>query len=179
MHIVYYEGFEQSDNETGRSEPQHLPVFGFMPIPTGFAASDPLASEDERSKESLVLMELIKRPQFLYYDYIKLYSKFASLPASIWVNSANCALLVIESDSSEWTGNVDLDGLSCRFTLNDRFGYFVVYARPGAQHLAQQFAGLTTGFVSFGTFMEGMNGMSSSSALIIGNGLDRKCTCNF
>ncbi|KAI6199067.1 hypothetical protein M3Y96_00587200 [Aphelenchoides besseyi] len=173
MHIVYYEGFEQSDNETGRSEPQHLPVPGFMPIPTGFAASDPLASEDERSKESLVLMELIKRPQFLYYDYITLYSKFASLPASIWVNSANCALLIIRSDSSEWTGTVDLDEPVCRFTLSDRSGYFLVFAKPGAQHLAQQFGQFTTNFVSFGTFMQRVNEMDFRSALIIANGLDQ------
>ncbi|KAI6185555.1 hypothetical protein M3Y98_00036700 [Aphelenchoides besseyi] len=136
-----------------------------------FAATNPLESEDERSKETLVMLELIKKPQFLYYDY--LYSKFASLPASIWANSTNCELMVTRLDSSEWTGNVDLDEPVCRFTLSDRSGYFLVFAKPGAQHLAQQFARLTTSFVSFGTFMERMNGMSSSSALIIGNELDR------
>ncbi|KAI6180424.1 hypothetical protein M3Y98_00718400 [Aphelenchoides besseyi] len=172
MHIVYYEGFEQSDNETGRSEPQHIPAPGSMLISTGFAATNPLESEDERSKETLVMMELGKRPQFIYYDYKTLHSKFSSLPASIWANSANCELMVIRLDSSEWTGNVDLNGLLGRFTLNDRFGYFVVYAKPGAQHLAQQFGQFTTSFVSFGTFSEHVNGMGFRSALIIGSELD-------
>ncbi|KAI6185570.1 hypothetical protein M3Y98_00038200 [Aphelenchoides besseyi] len=173
MNIVYYPGFEQSQDETGRPESRNFPAPGSMLILAGFAATNPLASEDERSKESLLLMELIKRPQFLYYDYITLYSKFASLPASIWVNSANCALLIIRSDSSEWTGTVDLDEPVCRFTLNDRSGYFLVFAKPRAQHLAQQFGQFTTNFVFFGTFMQRVNEMDFRSALIIVNGLDQ------
>ncbi|KAI6185541.1 hypothetical protein M3Y98_00035300 [Aphelenchoides besseyi] len=99
--------------------------------------------------------------------------QFGPLPASIWLNSANCQLLVVRSNTPEWTGNTPLDGPLCRFTLGDRSGYFLVYAKPDVRHWAQQFEQFATDVVLFGTFMERVNGMGFRSALVLANEVDQ------
>ncbi|KAI6237686.1 hypothetical protein M3Y95_00291400 [Aphelenchoides besseyi] len=145
--------------------------------PVAIDASEP-EETTEQSKENLVMLELIKKPQLLYYDYKMLQCQFATLPVSIWANSMRCEVLVIRLDSPHWTGNIPLNGPVCRFTLSDMFGYFLVFAKPEARPLAQQFTQFTTNFLTLDNFMERVNEMNFRSSLAITNDIDYVIVCH-
>ncbi|KAI6199109.1 hypothetical protein M3Y96_00591600 [Aphelenchoides besseyi] len=76
---------DDSDDENDRWESKSLPEPSTRSIPvsmsisTGFVANNPPQPEEEKeqSKENLVMLELIKKPQFLYYDY-KTFTEFTT-----------------------------------------------------------------------------------------------------
>ncbi|KAI6180115.1 hypothetical protein M3Y98_00684500 [Aphelenchoides besseyi] len=121
---------------------------------------------------NLLINELNKKPQFIYYDYKSLQSSYSVLPISTWLNSASCELLVLRLDSNQWIGNIELSPPFCRFTLSDEFGYFLAFAKSQSQVLANRFAE-SVFCLSFKQLVKHVNEMNFQKALVITNTQNR------
>ncbi|KAI6204422.1 hypothetical protein M3Y94_00672600 [Aphelenchoides besseyi] len=136
-------------------------------------ASAPQPTTQNRSRANDLMTEMFKKPQVVYYDYKAVGYELSVLPISIWKNCADCELLILRSDSADWKGTIELGDPFCRFHLNEAIGYFLGYAKPSSQLLANRFKGRLSNLTSFNQLIEGMHGMDFRSTLIISNEINR------
>ncbi|KAI6180246.1 hypothetical protein M3Y98_00699100 [Aphelenchoides besseyi] len=120
-----------------------------------------------------LMAEMLKNPQFLYYDYKAVGFEFSVLPVIIWKNNPNCELMVLRLDSANWNENITLESPFCYFNLNDEFGHFLGFAKPNSQLLADRFKGALSSVTSFKQLLECLHQMDFQSSLIITNELGR------
>ncbi|KAI6204414.1 hypothetical protein M3Y94_00671800 [Aphelenchoides besseyi] len=136
-------------------------------------ASAPQPTTQNRSRANDLMTEMFKKPQVVYYDYKAVGYELSVLPISIWKNCADCELLILRSDSADWKGTIELGDPFCRFHLNEAIGYFLGFAKPSSQLLANRFKGRLSNLTSFNQLIEGMHGMDFRSTLIISNEINR------
>ncbi|KAI6231042.1 hypothetical protein M3Y95_00339700 [Aphelenchoides besseyi] len=135
--------------------------------------STPQPTTQNRSRSNELMNAMSKKPQVVYYDFKAVGTELRVLPISMWKYCADCELLVLRSDLAHWNGNIVLERPFCCFHLNDELGYFLGFAKPSSQLLANQFKGLLSNLTSFNQLIERMHGMNFRSTLIITNDMNR------
>ncbi|KAI6204209.1 hypothetical protein M3Y94_00646000 [Aphelenchoides besseyi] len=116
------------------------------------------------SKANQLMVELMKKPKFMFYDYKAIGSEFSILPISAWKNFAACEVLILRLDTKDWTHSLELDSKICSFMLSDQFGYFVAFEKPYSRLLSKH---LASTFSTFTQLMQLVNDQNLTPALII------------